>query len=1311
MTMTRGSGLRAAFHRCAGLPLPFIGNPMARRLARILARTLWAVYFLFILLILSLRHVILPHIENYRPAIERMVGDGIGRKVSIGRIEAGWTGLHPDLTLRDVSVADAQGRPALSFSRVRTVLSWWSVVKMRPRLRLLRIDEPTLRMRRGGDGRFFVAGIPLAGEDGGGAGASWVLAPRRIHVAGATLIWEDETREAPALVLEDVHILLDNRGRRHRFGLTARPPGGLASRVDVRGDFTGGDFDSLDAWQGQAFAEIAYVDLAVWKRWVDYPIALPRGRGAARAWLSFAGGRLRDLTADVVLRGADVQFGGTLPALNLESLSGRFQASLPGDGFIVKGREVALRSRADGGDAIRIDPTDFEFGWKRGDGPGASAGSAEISRLDVGALIRLSAHLPFDAGLRQWFGDFAPRGQISAFSTRWSGGAGKVDAYSLKTEVRDLGVRAQGVFPGLSGITGTLEASETGGKALLRSGASAIDLPAVFPESPIRFDSLNAQASWKIDRGGLTIDLARADFAGPEAAGSAKGTYRATGDGPGVIDMSAALERADARAVWRYLPRVVSRGARHWLRDSLLAGKSTGARLILKGDLKDFPFLDERLGQFLVTVEARGAILDYGKGWPRIEDLSGDLRFEGSGMTIEARQGRILGARLTDTQARIPDFDVPVPILQIKGQVDGPTAEFLKFIDRSPVAGAIDHFTEGMSAVGNGHLDLDLAIPLDEDRLGETRVAGVYRLMNNEVTVDAALPPLRGVDGSIRFSGDDLSVPAISASLFGGPLKIRGGSQKGGGVLITADGLADVDPLRRQSGHPLLDRLSGAAPYRAQVRIVGRNAELRVESSLVGLASTLPEPFAKTAGETLPLRFEKRLLPADDAARTGTPPRDRISLSLEKRLEARIIRRKTSDGFAPERGAIAIGRPLRVPETGLTLDLSVGRLDFDLWRALFDAASFGETGGAAPMRLPDTVNLRADELLARGTSWNDVDLSAALSPAQWKIRVDSRQMKGDIIWKGAGDGQLLARLSRLNVERLPSDSGTDASEPAYRLPALDVIADDFTLRRLDFGRLRVRASNGDAGWNLDRIEASNPRGTLTGQGTWRRGGGGAGQTQLSFRLDSDDLGGLLARMDYPGAVQGGTAQLEGKLTWNGTPAEIDYASMRGDLSLDAAKGRFLKLDPGAAGKLLGLISLQNLPRRISFDFSDVFSEGLIFDAITGKMTVQNGIMRTRELRIDSPSARVLMRGEVDLAHETQRLDVTVQPQIGDTAAVGIAIAYPAAGLATWLANRVLRNPLGMVFGYDYRITGRWNDPKIEKLNALAREAPAPVENP
>lgn len=1320
--MTREDGLRAAIYHRLHFVLPALSGRAARGLWRGLVGGFWLIYFGFVVLVLALRYSILPNIENYRPDIERLVSQGLGQGISIGRIEASWDGINPDLTLLDVRVADGEGRPALAFDRIEAILSWWSVPSAQIKLRLLRIDEPTLNLRRASDGRIFIAGIPLSQQQSDNDVSDWILAQRRIRIRGATVVWQDELRNTPALVLEDLDLALDNDGNRHRFGLTALPPEALASRIDLRGDFRGRDIDMMDSWSGQAYAEIGYADLAVWRQWIDYPVALPHGRGALRAWFGFAQGGLREVTADVAMQDVSLRLAKDLPVLELEQMSGRFGARLTASGVELNGRAVELATRPlaarrdQSPESIRIEPTDFHVDWHPDADGRTVVGSANASRVDLGALARLAGHLPFDARSRQLLTDYAPQGQVSGLVAKWKGDAERVESYSLKAGFDKLALKAQGYFPGFSGLSGVLDATQAGGTASLRSQDSTIDLPGVFPESLTRLDTLVVQAKWKLGPGGVEAELSDIEFANADAAGSAHGTYRSSGEGPGIVDLSAALTRADARAVWRYMPHAVGKGARQWLRDSLLAGQASEAKLTLKGDLADFPFLDKRKGQFLVTVKARDAVLDYGKGWPRIDGISGDLRFEGNGMVVDAQRGAILGAQLSHTRAEIPDFDAPISTLTVKGQAEGPTSEFLKFIAQSPVVERIEHFTDDLRASGGGHLDLALVIPLDESKLGDSRIDGTYRLVNNEVTVDAALPPIRQVNGSVQFSGSDLRVPEINGTLFGGPLKIKGGLQKDGRVLISANGSVNVAQLRRVADSPLLENLSGTTSYRGEVHINKRNADLVIDSTLLGLASTLPEPFAKTAGETLALRFEKKLLPAagrgEGSANSDPILRDQLSVSLGSVLSMQLIRRKQREGFVNERGAIAVGRPLQMPASGVALGVSASRLDLDHWRRVLNAGA-APAGASSPPAV-DAISIKADDLLLLGRHYNEVDLSAAATPALWTIRLHSRQASGDLLWDSTGNGKLTARLKQMTIDPSTAASHAVASEAVEKLPALDIVADEFALGTRRFGRLELLARNEAGIWHLSKIQASNPFGNLSGSGQWQLAGG-RNRTQLEFKVDSNDVGKLLERLGYPGAVRAGTAQLGGRIGWNGSPADLDYESLSGEMNLEVNKGQFVKLDPGAAGKLLGLISLQGLPRRISLDFKDVFSDGLAFDSLSSKVSVQSGVMRTERLQIDGPSARVLMRGEVDLKHETQRLIVNVQPELGGTAALGIALINPLAGVATLLAHKVLQNPLNQMFGFDYLVTGSWDDPKVDKLSATDRALPVPrlptINNP
>jgi uncharacterized protein YhdP len=127
------------------------------------------------------------------------------------------------------------------------------------------------------------------------------------------------------------------------------------------------------------------------------------------------------------------------------------------------------------------------------------------------------------------------------------------------------------------------------------------------------------------------------------------------------------------------------------------------------------------------------------------------------------------------------------------------------------------------------------------------------------------------------------------------------------------------------------------------------------------------------------------------------------------------------------------------------------------------------------------------------------------------------------------------------------------------------------------------------------------------------------------------------------------------------------------------------------------MSLQALPRRITLDFSDVFSKGFRFDRINAAARVDEGALKLREFRMRGSAADVEMTGDVDLVRETQDLRVRVLPSLGDSAALGIGIVNPVAGVAAAIAQRILKNPLGQIFAFDYNVSGGWTDPKVDKI--------------
>ena len=1239
-------------------------------------------WLLFATLVLGLRYAVLPKIADYREEIEVAVTRAVGLPVHIGALEARWRGLNPDLILDDVTVDDRHGARAFALSRVEAVLSWQTLLRGRPILGLLAFEQPVLHVRRELDGRISVAGVEAEGE-GDPAFAEWVLEQKKIRVRNATVVWEDRQRGAPPLMLEDLQFGLDNSGRRHRFGLSAAPPAELAARIELRGEVRGQLGEALEHLSGKLFLELDYADLAGWHPWIDYPVHLPRGHGALRLWGDFDDGAGK-LTTDLALEDVRIRLAQQLPELELTALRGRLEGRYqPGD-WALSARRLELQTL----DGLRVAPSDFEVAWRQDAKTAAITGEASANFLDLKALAYLAAYMPLDARSRDLLNRHRPQGRVTDLKAGWRLQGDALQRYSLKANFRQLGLLAGGYFPGAEGLSGSVDFNERSGVVQIDAGASRLSLPAVFPEPDIPLDSLRARASWANQDGRSEIRIEKVEFSGADAAGSASGRYDYAGNGPGSIDLQARVDRANGTAIWRYMPHVVNAETRAWLRRGIVSGRGSEGRLILKGDLRDFPFRDPAKGVFKVSARAADVKIDYAEGWPVIEGVHAEMQF-GIGMKIQASKARILGAAVGPATVELPDFESSEERLLVRGLAHGPTSEFLSFIEKSPVAEAIDHFTEGMKATGEGSLDLKLDIPLRHVK--DTRVLGDYRFINNQVHILPALPVLTQVNGRLQITESSVSGQDIAGRAFGGGFKVQIRSA-GDRVAVLANGSAQASEVGRHFSWPLMNYLSGSANWKADVGVRKRQVKVLVDSDLIGVSSPLPDPLNKAATSALPLRVE---------VSNVEPGREQFRIALGKVAQGVLINRAGS----LERGVLAVGSSEpRLPDSGLAVRVATQRLDADAWRNYL-----GGTGGTGSSGAPGGVgslsglSLKTQSLRLLGREFSQVDLNLRPRDNGWQIGLNTREAVGDILWRSAGEGALEGSFRRLQIQ--PAVEASEANVSVINsLPAMNLSVDDFLLADKSLGHLELKARNEKGAWRLDHLSVQNSDGSLTGRGVWNNQG--RHQTRLDFELAARDVGKLLDRLGYVEVIKRGSARLAGNVQWQGPLTALHYPSMSGQMSVEAGKGQFNKLEPGV-GKLLGLISLQALPRRLSLDFRDIFSDGLAFDSIEGKLAIQGGVMRTLEpLHIAGPAAQVEIEGSSDLQKETEDLRVLVRPEIGGLAAVGTAaLFHPITGAAALLANTVLQKPLNRLFSYRYRVTGTWTDPLVSKTGESSLAEP------
>jgi uncharacterized protein (TIGR02099 family) len=550
------------------------------------------------------------------------------------------------------------------------------------------------------------------------------------------------------------------------------------------------------------------------------------------------------------------------------------------------------------------------------------------------------------------------------------------------------------------------------------------------------------------------------------------------------------------------------------------------------------------------------------------------------------------------------------------------------------------------------------------------------------------------VSGAVEFTESSTTSRDLAARTLGGDITVQLATREGATSAIV-QGAVDGAQLARHAGLPFASAVRGQLPFRfTETRRADRTTAL-FESTLAGVAVDLPAPFAKAADETWPLRVERRPLvdPAGAAVR-----RESVTVSLATLLNAEGILRTEGGRTSIERAGVGLGDVgVQLPDRpGVFIAGNLKSLDLD---RLLPAVTDSAAKSAAADLAVTALNLRAGTLTVVGRNFHDVTVRAQFSSARtWQATVDAREMAGEVAWRPEGEGLVTARLKHL-AHPDPADDPMPGAASATRLPALNIVADRYTLQGRDLGRLEVDAVNERGGWRLENLALIAPEGTISATGLWQPPGRSvAEQTDLEVKIRTDDAGKYLARFGHPDTLARGTAELDAKAKWLGPIWTIDFPSLNGEVTFRAEKGQFVKLQPGI-GKLLGVLSLQSLPRRITLDFNDIFSAGFAFDHIKGTATIAQGVARTQDLTMVGPAATVVLTGQADLARETQDLSVRVVPVVGDSvaAAAAVALLNPIVGVGALLAQRLLKDPIGQMLAFQYRISGPWDDPQVERV--------------
>jgi uncharacterized protein (TIGR02099 family) len=1257
------------------------------RRARFAATALVAGLLIAVAVAMGIVQLLLPLAVHYPNFIARQLSARLHRSVKFAAISSQWQPSGPLLTVSDLTLGpNRPGGNSITLPHAALKFDFGAWLKPAHRWITLRLNDMELRVEHAGSGWQVVGFGNAAGE----SHASLQSLPVDLDLRGLRVdIVDDVLGRSWRLYAPRLRVV--NIGNAVRFGGSVQQLGTRqAVTISGRMDAAARNYD--------LYVSTRALDLASAARGLDlHGYAVHGGKGDIEAWGSWRAGKLVSVEARYDLRGL-LASGPGGRSVDLIALSGAMQLKRVEGGWDLAWRGPGkARSNIDDAGGLIAHWRGHRGAWR------VTAAARSIDATPWLSLLAMAPQAP--PSMIDWVVNAQPHVQVDTAALAWQEG-GRVDV-----EARFSGLRtgAIGAIPGLALSGGIVRADNRAVSVELPSQPAALALTNVF-RKPFVFRQFGGTfAAWRED-GHWNIAADALHFDTGELAGNARAHLIWMGDGHRpFVSACAAFEHARATDTKRFLPyhnmppKLVA-----WLDHAIVGGDVTTGRVLIRGDLDHWPFLDHA-GRFEATGVMQNADFDFSDAWPRATEVDAALDFVDNHMGIVATHVKVQGVTATHAVATIPDLHHAVLGVDVQGGGSG--AELLDFVRHSPVgAGAIDAL-QGLTIGGTGKFGIKLSMPLDKAK--NFTLDGRVDLANADVTADKWNLKLKKLTGPLLIQGKGFRATGLTATFRGTPATLSmavGSDVSNPGDIVEASMDTRVSAQTLVQGYPDLNDLvahaSGEAPFHIGVNVVAGQGGapatpvLNVQSSLAGIALDFPAPLDKPADSRLPLSLSLHLPPA------GAP----LSVSLGDVLQ---VRGRLADAARNLPTALAMNfgstPPASVPAQGLVVGGHASRLDVSGW---IQQALGGQSGGGFPQLSRADVDTDAAEVF--GTDLGALRFSFDAGAEDDTIALDGAAVKGTVELPTSGlmTRGITAHLQHLYWPEPPPSKqpGPPAPPPVTSpiapsaVPALHVSIGDLRLGKAQLGSTAFESAPTAQGMHIVKFDSKGANFTIQSHGDWN-GTRAASASHMVTDIDSKDFGQTLAAFGLSGLLAGGKdAQVHIDGTWPGAPSSFSLAWMNGSLSIKVSEGRILAVKPGL-GRLLGLLSLRELPSRLMLHFGDVFKTGFGFDRASATFSLKDGSAYTRDLVITAPAARIAMRGRTGFRARDYDLTVNVTPNVGGTLpVVGAVIGGPVGAAAGLVVQGLIGKGINKVAGSIYHVTGSWDQPKISTVVS----APAPA---
>lgn len=1265
-------------------------TPTRRRLRRV-RRWLWTALAGLLVSaagLMALGRLLVPWLVDSPQTVAVWLGERIGRKVELESVDAHWSGPGPILDLGGLRISGAPGEPAaITLGRARVQVDVYALLL--PGRHLIHdflLVDARLALVRERDGRILLEGFGHTAPPPGIK--AWLGRVGHLGLSGGQLELVDRASER-SFVLDHVELRLSQQGERLSLGLE-RPSKDGSGRLRLVLEHQGPmEWPAREAELYIEAENFPATDLGLLAQ--AFGIGLRAGVIDGHQWLSWRDRHLSSLQGDWQVAGL------VAAAPSFEWLDAGIvepNVHLPQGRLVMAGESsgdgVHIDLRAGAGE--ESDQLDTELSLRFGADDSLRLAAANLPIELLAAAAQMTAAAP--DRLRAYVYSAQPRGRVRSLEAARRGGIWQAHAH-----IEDLQSRAPAPrWPEFTGLD--LDIAADGDAVVVQVGDDAVEfaVPGVL-RAPVALTRLDLLLGISPGELGWALSVPSAHLEGPGFSTDLRLRVDMDAETGPRLQGAARVPGAEieaAKAFWvinKMPPRVVA-----WLDRALGLGRIVDGSVVFRGNLRDWPFAENQ-GRLEARLKLAGADLDYHDDWPRAQGLAADVAFINTSIAIEQVTGELSGNRVVRGSGGISSFKDPILKLQLAGE--GDAANWLQFLKASPLRRSYAEVLFGMSMSGRAQVAADLSIPLRKN-LGRPAVEGQALLDGVDFRDTKWNLQFDQVRGRADFSDAGFAADRLNLSMDGRPgeLGIAVGSFSSDPELQVEAALSSSVSAQTLFGQydaltPILDQVKGSSDWNVDLKVhraaqgaARGRSELNYRTSLGGIAVGFPAPLGKSAEQLLPLRLQVQL----PASETEAPS---LRLDIGKNARLFAVVGTTDSDF---RGQLQLGaeRSLDMPARGLRVSGTSPDVDLPGWAGWVVA----------------TTTAASDESVL-----TDVDLQMAgqqrlqldRSDGPWVLKLDGPTAQGFVRFEESGDrpAAVVAQFERLHLPE-PGDGDVDLTLTPGMVPTLHLWVKDLRVGDAQLGEARLEAFASDTGLRVDLLEARSPDLEIHANGDWRSTLAG-GESHFKIRMLSEDLGRMLQGLGFAGVIAGGQTLAEIDAQWRGAPYAFALERLNGSIDVSVGQGRFLDVNPGA-GRIFGLLSFRELPRRLALDFRDLFQAGMSFDRIEGRFELADGNAWTENLTVRGPAADLLIIGRTGLSSRDYDQQVMVAPHVsGVLPVLGGLAAGPVGAAAGFLAQGMVAQggDIEKSSRVHYSVAGSWENPVVARLTPVRPDAPPP----